>query len=166
MFSLFSLFSPKKRSNFVTWEQKHLVELVSFGYLSLNLLGWTQKGWRIKTTRWQQLEWDVIGVHSEGCPNIYTRLLMSSDIKVLVWGRLPNFSLPPLRPLPLWDAGLHFLYPLLLYTYKFDMIEKCYILKSNLKCESCQTINMTLQRLASINFIPSSYTCYLWTYLY
>jgi hypothetical protein len=24
------------------------------------------------------------GVHSEGCPNIYTRLLMSSDIKVLV----------------------------------------------------------------------------------
>jgi hypothetical protein len=29
-----------------------------------------------------------IGVHSEGHPNIYTRPLMSNDIKVLVWGRL------------------------------------------------------------------------------
>ena len=135
MFSLFSLFSPKKRSNFVNWEQKHLVEHVSLGCLSLNLLGWTQKDEGSK----QQGEYNLsktpfnIGVHSEGCPNIYTRLLMSSDIKVLVWGRLSDSSLPPLRPPPLWHAGLHSLFPLLLCSSEFDMIEKCYMLKSKLK---------------------------------
>jgi hypothetical protein len=61
-----------------------------------------------------------IGVHSEGCPNIYTRLLMSNDIKVLVWGRLSDSSL---RPLPLWHTGLHSLYPLLLYSYMFDVLK-------------------------------------------
>jgi hypothetical protein len=70
--SLLFVLTWKKRSNLVKWEQKNLVELVSFGYLSLNLSGWTQKGWRVKTTRWQQLGWDVMGVHSEGWPN--TRL--------------------------------------------------------------------------------------------
>ena len=135
MFSLFSLFSPKKTSNLAKWEQKHLVELISFVYLLLNLLGWTQKDEGSK----QQGEYNLsktpfnIGVHSEGCPNIYTRLLMSSDIKVLVWGRLPDSSLPPLRPLPLCHVGLHSLCPLLLCSSKFHMIEKCYMLKSKLK---------------------------------
>ena len=93
------------------------------------------KGWRIKQQGGNNLSKTSfnIGVHSEVRPNIYTRLLMSSDIKVLVWGRLPDSSLPPHRSPPLWHAGLHSLYPLLLYTYKFDMIEKCYMLKSKLK---------------------------------
>jgi len=76
-----------------------------------------------KQARWQQLERDIMGVHVEGCPNIYTRILMSSDIKVLVWGRLPDSSLLPLRPPPLWHAGLHSLYPLLLYSYMFDVLK-------------------------------------------
>ena len=93
MLSLFSLFSPKKkrRSNFEKWEQKHLVELVSFEYLSLNLSGWTQKdegSTQQGDNNLSKMSFNI-GVHSEGCPNIFTRLLMSSDIKVLVWGRMP-----------------------------------------------------------------------------
>ena len=96
-----SLCSHPKKSNFIKWEQKHLVELVSFGYLLLNLLGWTQKDEGSTQQGDNNLSKTSfnIGVHSEGCPNIYNRLLMSSDIKVLVWGRclIHLFHLTSLR---------------------------------------------------------------------
>ena len=96
---------------------------------------WNTKGWRVKQQGGNNLSKTSfnIRVHSKVCPNIYTRLLMSSDIKVLVWGRLPDSSLLHLRPPPLWHAGLHSLYPLSLCSSEFDMIEKCYMLKSKLK---------------------------------
>ena len=92
---------PKKRSNFIKCELKHLVELVSFEYLLLNLLGWTQKDEGSKqqgSNHFSKTSFNI-GVHSEVRPNIYTRLLMSSDIKVLVWGRclIHLFHLTSLR---------------------------------------------------------------------